>query len=177
MMLSIGQTIIKLRNKVTSELRARVQEYYHNLIDETQNSPKAMWKTINKVLHNNSNDTVTRSTIFEGTELKSSSQISEAFNKHFTTVGPKLAGKIQSQPSEDPLKYLGNRAKGTKFKLQTVSVGYVERAIKALNTSKAPGADRNPVKTLKDALNIVSKPLTLIYIASLERGIFPKSGN
>ena len=175
MMLSIGQTIIKLRNKVTSELRARVQEYYHNLIDETQNNLKAMWKKINKVLHNNSNDTVTRSTIFEGTELKSSSQISEAFSKHFTTVGPKLAGKIQSQPSEDPLKYLGNRAKGTKFKLQTVSVGCV--AIKALNTSKAPGADRNPVKTLKDAINIVSKPLTLIYNASLERGIFPKSGN
>ena len=41
----------RLRNKVTSELRARVQEYYHNLIDETQNNPKAMWKTINKVLH------------------------------------------------------------------------------------------------------------------------------
>ena len=41
----------KLRNKVTSELRARVQEYYYNFIDETQNNPKAMWKTINKVLH------------------------------------------------------------------------------------------------------------------------------
>ena len=81
----------KLRNKVTSELRARVQEYYYNLIDETQNNPKAMWKTINKVLHKDSNHTVTQNIIFEGTELKSASQISEAFNKHFTTVGPKLA--------------------------------------------------------------------------------------
>ena len=57
----------KLRNKVTSELRARVQEYYYNLIDETQNNPKAMWKTINKVLHKNSNQTVTQNIIFEGT--------------------------------------------------------------------------------------------------------------
>ena len=65
----------KLRNKVTSELRARVQEYYYNLIDETQNNPKAMWKTINKVLHKNSNHTVTQNIIFEGTELKSASQI------------------------------------------------------------------------------------------------------
>ena len=48
-----------LRNKVTSELRARIQEYYHDLIDETQNNPKAMLKTINKVLHNNSTNTVT----------------------------------------------------------------------------------------------------------------------
>ena len=106
----------KLRNKVTCELLRRVQEYYHNLIDETQNNPKAMWKTINKVLHKNSNHTITQNFTFEGTELKSYSQISEAFNKHFITVGPKLAEKIKSQPSDDPLKYLRNKASGTKFK-------------------------------------------------------------
>eukprot|EP00794_Sanderia_malayensis_P018507 gene18507-20366_t len=116
----------KLRNKVTSEIRTRVQEYYHNLIDETQNDPKAMWKTINKVLHKNSNQTVTQSIIFEGTELKAPLQISEAFNKHFTPVGPKLAEKITSQPTDDPLKYLGSKATGTKFTLQPVSVGGVQ---------------------------------------------------
>ena len=63
----------RLRNKVTSEIRARVQEYYHNLIDETRNNPKAMRKTMNKVLHKNSNHTVTQNIIFEVTELKSPS--------------------------------------------------------------------------------------------------------
>ena len=110
--------------------------------------------------------------MFEGKELKSASQISEAFNKHFTTVGPKLAEKIEIQPSDDPLKYLGDKTGGTKFKLQPVNVGYVERAIKALDNSKSPGTDRIPVKILKDAINLVSKPLTLIYNASSERGIF-----
>ena len=33
---------------------------------------------------------------------------------------------------------------------------------------------RIPVKILKDAINLLSKPLTLIYNASLERGIFPQ---
>ena len=56
---------------------------------------------------------------------------------------------------------------GTKFKLQPVNVGYVERAIRALNYYKSPGADRIPVKILKDAINLVSEPLTLIYNASL----------
>ena len=37
-------------------------------------------------------------------------QISEAFNKHFTTVGPKLAEKVDSQPLDDPLRYLGNES-------------------------------------------------------------------
>ena len=76
-----------------------------------------MWKTINKVLHKNSNHTVTQSIIFEGTELKSPSQISEAFNKDFTTVGPKLAEKIEIQPSDDPSDDLGDKTGGTKFKL------------------------------------------------------------
>ena len=47
-----------------------------------------MWKTINKILHNNSNHTVAQKIIFKGTELKIPLYISEIFNKHFTTVGP-----------------------------------------------------------------------------------------
>ncbi len=165
----------KLRNKVNYELRVKVQEYYHNLIEDTKNNPKAMWKTINKVLHKNSNQTATPKIIFEGAELKTSSQISEAFNKHFVTVGPKLAEKIEEKPFDNPLSYLSNEPNRNKFKLEPVSVGYVQRAIRALDSSKSPGPDRIPVKILKDAISIVSEPLTLIYNASLEKGVFPQT--
>eukprot|EP00794_Sanderia_malayensis_P020708 gene20708-22740_t len=57
-------------------------------------------------------------TINKVQQLKAPPQISEAFNKHFTSVGPKLAEKITSQPIDDPLKYLGSKATGTKFTLQ-----------------------------------------------------------
>ena len=40
----------RLRNRVTSELRRAVENYFCNLIEENSNSPKEMWKTINKVL-------------------------------------------------------------------------------------------------------------------------------
>ena len=56
-MLPIGQTIricgIKSRLNI-------VPGYGNTTIDETQNNPKAMWKTINKVLQKNSNHTVTQ---------------------------------------------------------------------------------------------------------------------
>ena len=108
-----------------------MQVYYHNLVDETQNNPKAMWKTINKVLHKNSNHTVTQKIIFKGTELKAPLQISEALDNHLTTVGPKLAEKVISQTLDDPLlRYLGNEINNARFKLETVSVEYVERAIR-----------------------------------------------
>ena len=83
-----------------------------------------------------------------------------------------MAEKIESQPSDDPLKYLGDKTGETKFKLQPVNVEYVERAIKALNNSKSPGADRIPVKILKDAINLVLKPLTLIQCI-FRKGYFP----
>ena len=120
---------------------------------------------------------VTLKIIFKGTEIKSSLQIAKAFNKHFTTVGPKLAEKVISQPSDDPLSYIGNQVNNTIFKLETVSVEYVERAAKALNKSQSPGADRIPVKMLKDAVHLVSKPLILIHNASLEKGVFTRLGN
>ena len=151
-----------------------MQEYYHNLVDETQNNPKAIWKAINKFLHKNSNHTVTQKIIFKSTELKTLLQISEAFNKHFTTAGPKLAEKVISQPLDDPLRYLGNEINNARFKLEVVSVEYVERAIRALNKCKSPGADRTPFKILKDAVHLVSTPLTLIFNASLGKGIFPQ---
>ena len=72
---------------------------------------------------------------------------------------------------------MGNEVNTAGFKLETVSVGYVERAIRALNKSKSPGADKIPVEILKDAVHLVSKPLTLIYNAPLEKGIFPRFGN
>ena len=135
--------------------------------------PKIIRKPLNKVLHKSSNHTVTQNIIFKGAEFKTPLQISEAFNKHFTTFGPKLAEKVISQPLDDPLRYLGDEINNARFKLETVSVGYVERATGALNKSKSPGATRIPVEILKDAVHLVSKPLTLIYNASFEKGIFP----
>ena len=54
----------RLRSKVTYKLRSRVQEYYHNLVDETQNNPTVMWKTINKVSHKKSNPMATLKIVF-----------------------------------------------------------------------------------------------------------------
>ena len=153
-----------------------MQECYQNLVEETQNNHKAIWKTINKVLHKTPIHTVIQNTIYKGTELKTPLQISEASNKHFTTVGRKLAENVISQPLYDPLRYLGNEINHSRFKLETVRVGYVERAIIALNKSKSPCTDRIPVEILKDAVHLVSKPLALIHIASLEKIMFPQNG-
>ena len=84
----------RLRNKVTSELRRAVENNFCNLIEENSNSPKEMWKTINKVLNKSQCSTTPRSVIYEGQLIEKQKGIAEAFNNHFTTMGPKLAEKL-----------------------------------------------------------------------------------
>ena len=80
-----------------------------------------------------------------------------------------MAEKIEVQPSDDPLKYLRDKTGGTKFKLQPVSLGYVERAIKALNNSKSPGADRIPVRCHKLSVETTDTDIQCIF----RKGYFP----
>ena len=39
------------RNKVTKAIRDALQSYYLGLIDENKETPKRMWKAVNKVLN------------------------------------------------------------------------------------------------------------------------------
>ena len=129
---SIWQEYKRLRNRVTSELRRGVETYYQNLIDENSNNPKEMWKMINKVLNKNQHSTTPKFVMFEGQSIDKPNEIAEAFNNHFTTIGPKLADKIENRDSDDPLKYLSNIGGSTAScsEFHTIHPSTIEREIK-----------------------------------------------
>ena len=81
------------RNQVTKGIRIAIQDYHSGLIKEHEKDPKRMWKTINKVLDKNTNSDIPSSLEFEGKRLTREPDILEAFNHHFTSIGPKLAQK------------------------------------------------------------------------------------
>ena len=165
----------RLRNRVTRELRRGVETYYQNLIDENSNNPKEMWKTINKVLNKNQHSTTPKFVMFEGQSIEKPNEIAEAFNNHFATIGPKLADKIENKDSDDPLKYLPNigGSIASCFEFYTIHPNTIEREIKNLKCSKSAGYDKISVKLVKDAAEILSEPLTIIFNASFNKGIFP----
>ena len=172
---SIWPEYKRLRNRATSELRRGVETYYKTLIDENSNNPKEMWKTINKVLNKNQHSTTPKFVMFEGQSIEKSNEIAEAFNNHFTTIGPQLADKIEKRDSDDPLKYLSNVGGSIDscFEFHTIHPSTIEREIKNLKCSKSAGHDKISVKLVKDAAEILSKPLAIIFNASFKKGIFP----
>ena len=116
---------------MTSELRRAVEHYFCNLIDENSNNPKEMWKTINKVLNKNQCSTTPRSVMYEGQLIEKQKGIVEAFNSHFTTIGPKLVEKIETKESDNPLKYFTDDDAITAryFQFQPITSDIIENEI------------------------------------------------
>ena len=148
---SIWPEYKRLRNRVTSELRSAVEGYYCSLIDENSSNPKEMWKTINKVLNKNQCSTTPRSIMCEGQLVEKQNEIAEAFNNHFTTIGPKLAGKIDTKESDGPLRYLIDEGLSTasRFEFHPVDPSTIEKEIKKLKCSKSTGYDKSFCKVSK----------------------------
>ena len=49
----------------------------------------------------------------------------------------------------------------------------VLKAIKSLKNGKSPGPDKVSTMLVKDAADLICKPLVMIYNSSMESGIFP----
>ena len=161
----------QLRNKVTKEIKVAVQSHYHGLINENKDNPKKMWHTINRVLEKSSKSTMPASLNIEGRKLTKEGDILEALNHHFVSVGPKLASKIEQNANDDPLKHIDSEP--NTMRLTPVDDNYVPKAIKQLKNGKAPGPDKIPTMLIKDAADLICKPLTVVLNSSLRKGIFP----
>ena len=87
-----------------------------------------MWKVINKVLDKATPSTEVSTLDVEGRTITKEKDIAETLNHHFTTIGPKLASKLESRSDDDPLKHVN--AQQYKMMFVPVDETYVPNAIK-----------------------------------------------
>ena len=165
----------RLRNKVTSELRRVIESYFCNLIDENLNNPKEMWKTINKVLNKSQCSTTPRVVMYDGQHIENQKGIAEAFNNYFITIGLKLAEKIETKESDNPLKYFTNENAPTapNFEFQPITSDLIKNEIKKLKCNKSSVYSKISIQFVKDAAEILCNPLPVILNSSFNMGIFP----
>ena len=95
----------------------------------------------------------------------------QALNHNFVTVGPKLSNKIESLLDDDPVCYFESHTNDLIF--TSVSVTTVLKVIKNLKNGKSPGPDRISTSLIKDAADLIFKPLAMIYNYSMETGTTP----
>ena len=135
----------KLRNKVREAVRVAIQDHYSGLIEKSKNNPKQMWQTINNVLDRNSSKVSVTSLNYEGKFLTNDSEIVNAFNKPFISVGPILADEIKTKSTEDLLAKISDKnSMITNFK--AVDTQQILEALTGLKTAKPAGL----IKSLSD---------------------------
>ena len=149
-------TYRQLRNRVTREIRIAIHDYYSGLIKENEKDPKRMWKTINKVLDKNTNSDIPSSLEFEGKRLTREPDVLEAFNHHFTSIGPKLAQKIEVRNDDDCLHNITIESNNMNFR--TFDENYILNAINQLKDGKASGPDKVSITIVKDVKDLIAKP-------------------
>ena len=157
--------------KKRKKIRISIEDYCKGLIEEHIRDPKKMRRTINKILDKNVETVLLSNLEVEGKYLTRELDVVEAMNRHFALVGPKLAEKVTSKPDDDCLCYITSES--NVMALKTISETDMYNASRKLKNGKAAVPDKIPATIIKDARDLITKPLEMIFKSSLTNGVFP----
>ena len=160
------------RNHVNNEIKKAKISYFTTNLDLHKGNMKKTWKLINEVSSKRLSKTKKISETRMGEEvITSPTEISEAFNNYFSTVGSNLASDI-ALTEYGPEYYL--EPTHSIFSLKTPTVDTVYKLLTKIDEKKSVGLDNIPNKLLKIAADVIAPSLTAIFTASINTGIFPQ---
>ena len=84
----------RMRNKVNTEIKAAKKVFYNNKFIENNGDPRKTWQTINDLTSRKAVHSSIREINLKGTFISESSDLSNAFNDHFSSIGSTLANDI-----------------------------------------------------------------------------------
>ena len=119
------------------------------------------------------NNTTVKELKWNDAIVSNSSELSNAFNDHFSTIGPRLANEIPPTANIDS-SYVNNiNANNNKFSFSLISSSIVFSHLNKLCRSKATGHDNISAKIIRECADLISVSLCDPSNKSLVSGIFP----
>ncbi|CAB3989406.1 Hypothetical predicted protein [Paramuricea clavata] len=171
---NIDDAKLQMRQRPESEeglIKNTKAIYFTNTLNDCDNNPKKMWKTINKLTNKQSKTTVISEIQNDNQNLNKKHEIADALNSHFNEVASRLVNNMP-QSSRTFESYVTRS--DTQFTIQNVSLTKVYKLLSTIKTSKSAGHDRIPGKLLRDAAEVIAPSLSAIFNASINTGIFPE---
>ncbi|CAB4020536.1 Hypothetical predicted protein, partial [Paramuricea clavata] len=138
-----------LKNQVNFKIRENKTQYYNSFFNDNLGDCKKTWNGINTILSKNKNLTHTKKVVVDDAVINDPLGVSNAFKRHFTGIGPKLAAKI---PVNLNANYDHINKPENEFELLIVSELVVSKLVEKLSTRKANGLDNIPACLLKATL-------------------------
>ena len=96
--------------------------------------------------------------------------MSNLFNEHFSTIGPKLVPSPSNNSNATFTEYLINTDK--RFHFTLTHNAQVLLLLNKLCKSKATGLDKISARLIRECADLIAKSITNIFNASLTLGIF-----
>ena len=161
----------RYRNYVTGQISFAKKQYFSNLLYTIKKDMKKTWRIFNNLIKpgKQNKNNIIESLLINGCEVTDNTQISNAFNDHFSTVGRNISQSFErnqhavSSPPNVP----------NSFFFRAISDDDVIKIIINLK-NKSCNIDTYPAKVLKHLSYIISPILADIINKSLSRGYFPK---
>ena len=109
-----------------------------------------------------------------GNLINDSNKIADAFNEHFSNIGPKLADNVDvNQNNRCYLDYLPSQNNNIPFQLKETNFSAVFVLLSKLSRSKATGLDKISSRLLRECPDLIAESLSYIFNRSIVSGIFP----
>ena len=141
---------------------------------ETRTIQETFCRTTNKVLDKAPNSTTIIQIRDSSKTVYDSKHIANALSSHFINVGSsRLASRIEGKPDDDPLSRLNNGTGETGFAFKHVNERTVLKYTQNQKQGKSADPDKIQMAMLKDAADLICKPLTMIFNSNLRLGTFP----
>ena len=162
------------RNKILSLTRQSKRLYYQSYFSSNLNNMKKTWEGINTLINKHRKTKLVSSLKLpdnRGT-TQNQSEIANALNHHFASVGPKLANSIPLS-TRDFRDYLRDSNYSNSFFFDAVTSTEIEMEILSTPSNKAYGLYSCPVRLLKSARQTISHTLAELMNMSILTGIYP----
>lgn len=158
--------------KSTIKLAKRLQ--LEKVIQNSSNKIKTTWDIIKNETGGKQNNLKSNFKIIVNDIVINDPQvIANEFNKYFIEIPNILSNSLNAHTN--PLIFLKHTEKKLfkSFFLYPTSESEVQKIVGQLKNTSSVGLDSIPSAILKENIELLSKPLTLIFNSSFETGIFP----
>ena len=149
------------------------KQHYAETFRKIGRNIKLMWNVVNNLLKKTSNKQDTIELLRNDKLLTDQSEVSNVLNLHFANAGSVVQSSIPTRASlcndvTSSVKKVSNRM---KFKM--VSESHVCKLVSVMKPKTSSGVDSLSNLLLKQIINVIKEPLTLVVNKSLLEGSYP----
>ena len=160
-----------LCSKVNSNIKVAKESYYKQSFTGHKNDSRRTWQTTNELTSRKSSTSI-KELIVNGVSINKTTDLANAFNEHFSTVGLKLANEIPWEANSDKscLEYLN--ISDQRFCFISTNSSQVFSLLNKRSKSKASGLKKICARLICECANLICISICKVFNCSLTTGIF-----